>query len=108
MATFFHNITTTLTKDLLAVGDNVSDLKSITLANVDSVNDAKVDLFLNKGTDDFYILKEVEIPLGFTLVLGPEDNIAFNNGASGYSMRIQVDNGSTTAVAVDVILKRGT
>ena len=108
MATFFHNITTILTKDLLAAGDNVSNAKSITLANVDSSNDAKVDLFLNKGDNNFYILKEVLIPMGSTLVLGPQDNIGFNNSTSGYSMRIQVDNGSTTAVAVDVILKRGT
>ena len=102
MATFFHNITTVLTKDLLAAGDNINNVKSITLANVDSSNDAKVDLFLNKGDDNFYILKEVLIPRGSTLVLGPEDNISFN----GYSMRTQVDDGSTTAVNVDVIIKR--
>ena len=105
-ATFFHNITTVLTKDLLSAGDNVSNLKSITLANVDSSNDAKVDLFLNKGDDNFYILKNIEIPNENTLVLGPEDNIAFNNTASGFSMRIQVDNGSGAACDVDVILKR--
>ena len=108
MATFFHNITSILTKDLLTVGDGISNLNSITIANVDSSNDAKVDLFLNKGTDNFYILKNVSIPLRSTLVLGPEDNIVFNNGSNGYSMRIQVDEGSTTAVNVDVILKRGT
>ena len=107
MATFFHNITTTLTQNLLEVGEGVSNLKSITIANIDATNDAKVDLFLNKGTDNFYILKNVLIPQETTLVLGPEDNISFNNGASGYSMRIQVDDGSTTVVSVDVILKRG-
>ena len=106
MATLKHNITTVLTQNLLAAGDNISNAKSITIANVDSSNDAKVDLFLNKGDDNFYILKNVPIPLGSTLVLGPEDNIAFDNSANGYSMRIQVDDGSTTAVAVDVILKR--
>ena len=108
MATFFHNITTTLTTDLLTVGDNVSDVKYITITNVDSSNTAKVDLFLNKGANNYYLLKNVEIPKETSLVLGPEDNIAFNNGTSGYSMRIQVDNGSTTAVPVDVIIKRGT
>tara|TARA_R100001126_G_scaffold15231_3_gene6956 strand:- start:153 stop:479 length:327 start_codon:yes stop_codon:yes gene_type:complete len=108
MATFFHNVTSILTKDLLTAGDNVSNLKSITLANVDTSNDAEVDLFLNKGSDNFYILKKVSLPLGFTLVLGPEDNIAFNNSLNGFSMRIQVDNGSGAACNVDVILKRGT
>ena len=104
----FHNITTVLTKELLTAGDNVNNLKSITIANVDTSNDAKVDLFLNKGDDNFYILKKVDLPVGFTLVLGPEDNIKFNNSTSGYSMRIQVDNGDgSTAAAVDVILRRG-
>ena len=104
----FHNITTVLTKDLLTAGDNVNNLKSITIANVDTSNDAKVDLFLNKGDDNFYILKKVDIPVGFTLVLGPEDNIKFNNTTNGYSMRIQVDTGDgATAAAVDVILRRG-
>tara|TARA_B100001094_G_C17509931_1_gene475072 strand:- start:38 stop:364 length:327 start_codon:yes stop_codon:yes gene_type:complete len=107
LATFFHNITTTLTQDLLAVGDNVSNLKSISIANVDSSNEAKVDLFLNKGADNFYILKGISIPVSNTLLLDQGDNIAFNNGASGFSMRIQVDNGSGAATAVDVILKRG-
>ena len=106
MATLQHNITTVLTQNLLAAGDKVNDVKSITLANVDSTNDAKVDLFLNQGDNNYYILKEVLIPLGSTLVLGQEDNIAFNNSSSGFSLRIQVDDGSTTAVAVDVIIKR--
>jgi len=106
MATLQHNITTVLTQNLLSAGDKVNDVKSITLANVDSTNDAKVDLFLNQGDNNYYILKEVLIPLGSTLVLGQEDNIAFNNSSSGFSLRIQVDDGSTTAVAVDVIIKR--
>jgi len=106
VATLKHNITTVLTKNLLAAGDNVSNANSITLANVDDTNAAKVDLFLNKGDNNFYILKNVLIPLGSTLVLGPEDNISFDNSSNGYSMRIQVDDGSTTAVNVDVIIKR--
>lgn len=105
MATLLHNITTTLTQNLLAAGDGINNVKSITIANVDDTNDAKVDLFLNKKESNFYILKEILIPLGSTLVLGPEDNISFNNNKSGFSLRIQVDNGSTTAVAVDVIIK---
>jgi len=106
MATLLHNITTTLTQDLLAAGDGISNAKSISIANVDSSNDAKVDLFLNKKEENFYILKGVDIPNGNTLILGPEDNITFNNSSSGFSLRIQVDNGSGAATAVDVIIKR--
>ena len=55
-ATLQHNITTTLTHDLLTVGDNINNVKRMSNANVDS--------------------------------------------------SIQVDNGSTTAVPVDVIISR--
>ena len=106
MATLLHNITTTLTQDLLSAGDGISNAKSISIANVDSSNDAKVDLFLNKKEENFYILKGVDIPNGNTLILGPEDNITFNNSSSGFSLRIQVDNGSGAATDVDVIIKR--
>ena len=34
MATFFHNITTILTQDLLTAGDKINSIKSITIANV--------------------------------------------------------------------------
>ena len=106
MATLQHNITTVLTQNLLAVGDNVSDAKYISIANVDASNTAKVDLFLNKGDNNYYLLKNVEIPKETTLVLTENDNIAFDNSANGFSLRIQVDNGSTTAVPVDVIISR--
>lgn len=107
MATLQHNITTALTQDLLTAGDKVNSISSITIANVDSSNDAKIDLFLNQGDNNYYILKEVLIPLGSTLVLGPEDNISFNNNSNGFSLRIQVDSGDgSTAVNVDVIIKR--
>ena len=106
MATLQHNITTVLTQNLLSAGDKINNVKSITLANVDSSNDAKVDLFLNKGDNNYYILKNVLIPIGSTLVLGPEDGISFNNSTSGFSLRTQIDDGSTTAVAVDIIIKQ--
>ena len=106
MATLQHNITTVLTQDLLTVGDNVSSANYISIANVDASNTAKVDLFLNKGDNNYYLLKNVEIPKETTLVLTQNDNIAFDNSTNGFSLRIQVDNGSTTAVPVDVIISR--
>ena len=106
MATLQHNITTVLTKNLLTAGDNVSNAKYISIANVDASNTAKVDLFLNKGDNNYYLLKNVEIPKETTLVLTQNDNIAFDNSTNGFSLRIQVDNGSTTAVPVDVIISR--
>ena len=106
MATLQHNITTILTQNLLTSGDNVSSAKYISIANVDSTNTAKVDLFLNKGDNDYYLLKNVEIPIETTLVLTKDDNITFDNSTNGFSLRIQVDNGGTTAVPVDVLITR--
>ena len=106
MATLQHNITTVLTQDLLAAGDNVSNAKYISIANVHASTTAKVDLFLNKGDNNYYLLKNVEIPKETTLVLTQNDNIAFDNSTNGFSLRIQVDDGSTTAVPVDVIINR--
>ena len=106
MATLQHNITTILTQNLLTSGDNVSNAKYISIANVDSTNTAKVDLFLNKGDNDYYLLKNVEIPIETTLVLTKDDNITFDNSTNGFSLRIQVDNGGTTAVPVDVLITR--
>ena len=106
MATLQHNITTILTQNLLVAGDNVSAAKYISIANVDASNTAKIDLFLNKGDDDYYLLKNVEIPKETTLVLTKDDNIAFDNSTNGFSLRIQVDNGGTVAVPVDVIISR--
>jgi len=51
-------------------------------------------------------LKEGIIPVGSTLTLNQDDNIAFDNTVNGFSLRIQVDNGSTSAVPVDVIITR--
>lgn len=100
MATLLHNITTTLTQDLLTAGDNVNNAKSITISNTEASNDALVDLFLNKGTDNFYILKTVLVPNGSTLVLNQQDNISFDNSNDGFSLRIK------STENVDVIIKK--
>ena len=82
MATFFHNITTVLTKDLLTPVDKINSVSSITIANLHASASAEVDLFLNKGSDNFYILKNVEVPHGMTLLLESQDIPSFN----GYSI----------------------
>tara|TARA_R110002012_G_scaffold161240_1_gene323402 strand:- start:105 stop:428 length:324 start_codon:yes stop_codon:yes gene_type:complete len=107
LATLQHNITTVLTQDLLTVGDNVSNAKYISIANVHASTTAKVDLFLNKGDDNYYLLKNYAIAKETTLALTKDDNIAFDNSTNGFSLRIQVDSGDgSTAVPVDVIITR--
>jgi hypothetical protein len=107
VATLHHNITTVLTQDLLTAGDNVSNVKYISIANVHASTTAKVDLFLNKGDDNYYLLKNFAIAKETTLALNKENNIVFNNSTNGFSLRIQVDDGDgSTAVPVDVIITR--
>lgn len=108
MATLQHNITTVVTKELLAKGDNVSNAKNITFSNIDSTNDAKIDLYIYDVVNNkpYYILKNVLLPTESTLVLNSGDNISFDNSKNGFSLRVQIDNGSTTAVPVDIIIKK--
>ena len=79
MATY-TNITTSPTETtLITRGSNVSgNIKKISIANFsDDVGGATVNLFLEDASDvDFYIIKNVIIPKGVTLVL--TDNLYFN------------------------------
>ena len=56
MATLQHNITTILTKNLVEVGEDINNIKYISIANVDS-DSAIINLFLNKGDNNYYIIK---------------------------------------------------
>ena len=83
MATFaYYKITTTAAATISA--KEIGDPKSITLCNLDaSGDDCTIDLYLQDDTlDDIYILHDVVIPGGATLVLEhPEilfDSIAYN------------------------------
>jgi|TARA_R100000081_G_C4781035_1_gene151542 hypothetical protein len=104
MATLLHNITTISTKEILAAGDKTGSASQISICNVDASNDAYVDVFQydKANNKSYYIIKKALVPLGATLVL-ERDDIFFDNIKN--SLRIQVDDGSTTAVAVDVIIK---
>ena len=110
MATLRHNITSITTTELLAKGDNISNAKSITFSNQHASTTAKIDLFLYDVVNNksFYILKRINLPKETTLVLGPEDNITFDNSINGFSLRTKIDDGagSPGAVSVDIIIKR--
>ena len=74
-ATLQHNITTVLTKNLLTVGDNVSNVKYISIANIDSSRAAIINLFLNKGANDYYLMKNYRLNLGETLFLNKDNSL---------------------------------
>ena len=95
-----HNITTALTQDLITAGDNIRSLRSINLANVDSSSSVDVDLIIATATSNFYIMKNVSISSGATLVVDGAD-ISINTSTGGDSLRIKL----SSAVPVDVIIK---
>ena len=105
MATLQHNITTVLTQDLLAVGDEVNNVKYISMSNVD-LDSAIINLFLNKGDNNYYLIKGYRLTPGSTLYLNKDNNIAFDNSTNGFSLRTQVQDDAANAVSVDVVITR--
>ena len=92
MATLHHNISGELTQELLAPGDTVS-LSKISLTNVQKVSKCKVDLYIEKQlTGKFYLLKQVELPIGATLIY---DDIKFNNNSGGFGLYIKLTDGDS-------------
>jgi len=104
MATLQHNITTILTQDLLKAGEKVSNVKYISIANLDTNHASVVNLFLNKGDNNYYLLANYRIHVGETLFLNKDNNIMFNNSTSGFSLRIQAQSDSGAAIPLDVII----
>ena len=106
MAVTYTNITTspattTLVTKAAAAGSRVGNIRKITIANFsDHADGATVNLFLNNGTDanDYYLLKNVVIPKGVTLVLS--DNVKFNG--SKYNLKMY---STGTSPALTVIIK---
>jgi len=98
MATLHHNITGELTQQLLAPGGNVSPSK-ISLANINSSNSCKVDLYIEKKlTGKFYLLKGLSIPVGNTFIYS---GVVFNNRDNEFGLYIKLNGTSPT---VDVII----
>tara|TARA_B100000902_G_scaffold345644_1_gene351839 strand:- start:651 stop:968 length:318 start_codon:yes stop_codon:yes gene_type:complete len=98
------NITSSPTETpLIALGDeftgNGGRIKKISIANFsDHADGATVNLFLEDASDvDFYIIKNVNIPKGTTLVL--TDNIAFDSTLYGLKL---YNTGTSPALTVTI------
>jgi len=105
-AVLHHKLSTVLTQDLLTVGDNISNAKCISIANVDPSSAAIINIFLNKGDDDYYLIKNYRLHFGETLFLNKDNNIAFDNSVNGFSLRIQTQSDAGTAIKVHIIITR--
>tara|TARA_R110002012_G_scaffold110532_1_gene255039 strand:- start:127 stop:660 length:534 start_codon:yes stop_codon:yes gene_type:complete len=97
MATLHHNISGELTQELLAPGDNIL-VKTISLTNVQKVSKCKVDLYIEKQlTGKFYLLKNVELPIGATLVY---DYTRFDNSTDKFGLYIKLTDGDTFPITI--------
>jgi hypothetical protein len=103
MATLQHNLSTVLTTELLTAGDEINDIKNISIANVD-LDSAIINLFLNKEDNNYYLIKGYRLTPGSTLYLNKDNNIGFDNSIGGFSLRTQVQDDSGAAVSVDVLI----
>tara|TARA_R110000787_G_scaffold180335_1_gene292436 strand:- start:152 stop:448 length:297 start_codon:yes stop_codon:yes gene_type:complete len=82
---------------LISIGDGVSIIKSMIIANVHTA-DATIDLYLkNAATTKYYIFKSLVLPTGVTLKMD-SDEVSFDNRL--YDLYINL--GGTTPV--DVII----
>ena len=98
MATLYHNISGELTQQLLAPGDNVK-VTGISLTNVQKVSKCKVDLYMEKQFEGkFYILKNIELPIGVTL----EHDFSINNYTDEYGLYIKLTDGASFELTGDI------
>ena len=97
-----YNISGSATQELLAAGDNTS-IASMSLVNLSASNACTVDLYIEKLlTGSFYILKNLELPVGVTLILEGDD-VKFNNKTNQFGLYIKLTQTSGTP-EVDVII----
>tara|TARA_R110002020_G_scaffold466896_1_gene689949 strand:+ start:60 stop:353 length:294 start_codon:yes stop_codon:yes gene_type:complete len=96
MAQQVFKITDATQVKMISIGDGVSVIKSMTIANIHS-GDATVSLFLANSTDNYYIFKDLVLPTGQTLKM-ESDEVSFDNRT--YNLFIKLA-GSTP---VDVII----
>ena len=94
MAKYF-NITGELTQELLAAGDNTS-VSQVSLTNTDATHTGIVDLYIEKKlTGKFYLLKNVNIPPGVTLIHSIR---GFNNKSDEFGMYIKLTKTTTVTL----------
>tara|TARA_R110000822_G_scaffold98676_1_gene223144 strand:+ start:1067 stop:1372 length:306 start_codon:yes stop_codon:yes gene_type:complete len=97
----YYNISGELTQELLAAGGGVNTT-SISLVNTHVSNHCHVDLYVEKKLKGkFYIMKNVELAIGTTLVY---NNLTFNNKSGEFGLYIKLNKSASEIPTVDVII----
>tara|TARA_B100001123_G_C14739205_1_gene800228 strand:+ start:141 stop:455 length:315 start_codon:yes stop_codon:yes gene_type:complete len=104
MPSLYHNVTGELTKELLAPGDGFNPA-SIELTNIHGSIPCTIDLYIEKKLlGKFYMLKDVNLPIGATLIR--DINIANRDDENGFGLYIKLTKSASETPAVDVIIKQ--
>jgi len=103
MATRHHNISGEVTQVLLAAGDGIN-VKSISIVNTHADTPCTADLYIERsGVGKFYIVKNLTLPVGATLILEGND-VKFNNSALQFGLFIKLTKTLSETPSVDVII----
>ena len=79
MTDLVFKVSATTATELIDLGAEKSVINSMTIANIDGSDTAAVDLYLkNAAGTDYYIFKNLSLPVGQTLKLD-RDEVSFNN-----------------------------
>ena len=105
--TALHNISSATDGEeveLIAAGDNASNIKSILLTNVDTAA-ITVDLYIYDASTDtrYHLLFGTSLPVGASLLLDNSNMLAFDNSARGFSLNLKL--GSTSDL-INVLIKK--
>ena len=103
----YHNISGSdgIEVELLAPGDGANDVKSILIANTHTAI-ITVSLFIQNNpstaiaSSTFYMLKNVAVGIGTSLLLDSNDMLSFDNSANGFGLYIQVGSSDTADVFI--------
>ena len=84
---------------VINISTKTRPIKSMSLANIHASDSVSVDVFLANPTDNYYIIKNVDIPFATTLVL---DESEVDYDTATYNLYVKLSAGDS---AVDVIIK---
>ena len=106
--TAYHNITgsTGINIELIAVGEGISSINSIVIANTHATADATVSMFIQNEptaavTKTFYMFKTVAIPSDTSLLLDNKSMLSFDNSTVGYGLYLTVGGSDTLDVMIN-------
>ena len=99
----YKNLTTTAIHTLIAKeGADGSAISKVIITNVDTLTAQDVEVYIDDGTNKYYFIKGVDIPVGASLVL--DEGLDFNKAKYSLILRTYNDGGGG-APSLTVIIK---